>query len=86
MANFEEKSIEEKISILRKADKISNRNWYEGILIKSLILLPLLLFIIGLFFFNQPQNFLEFMAAFIYPVVLISIGVALLFIMENLLS
>jgi len=59
------------------------KKWNEGLLIKSLILLPIIIFIIGLFIVNRPENLTEVLLVFIYPFALITIGVVLLFFMRR---
>ena len=59
------------------------KKWNEGLLIKSLILLPLLIFIIGLFIVNKPENLKDVLFLFLYPLFLISIGLIVLFAMRN---
>ena len=59
------------------------KKWNEGLLIKSLILLPIIIFIIGLFIVNKPENLTDVLLVFLYPLTLISIGVIILFIMRS---
>ena len=59
------------------------KKWNEGLLIKSLILLPVIIFIIGLFIVNKPENLKNVLFLFLYPLVLISIGLIVLFAMRN---
>ncbi len=59
------------------------KKWNEGLLIKSLILLPVIIFIIGLFIVNKPENLKDVLFLFLYPLVLISIGLIVLFAMRN---
>tara|TARA_B100000214_G_scaffold342433_1_gene290236 strand:- start:1477 stop:1743 length:267 start_codon:yes stop_codon:yes gene_type:complete len=59
------------------------KKWNEGILIKSLILLPVLIFIVGLFIVNRPENLADILFIFIYPVALVFIGLILLFVMRS---
>ena len=59
------------------------KKWNEGLLIKSLILLPIIIFVIGLFVVNRPQNLIEFLLILVYPLLLICIGLIILFIMTN---
>ena len=59
------------------------KKWNEGLLIKSLILLPIIIFVIGLFVVNRPQNLIEVLLILLYPMLLICIGLIILFIMTN---
>ena len=59
------------------------KKWNEGLLIKSLILLPIIIFVIGLFAVNRPQNLIEVLLILLYPMLLICIGLIILFIMTN---
>ena len=74
--------LNEKFKILLDEDN-EIKKWNEGLLIKSLILLPLLIFIIGLFIVNKPENLKDVLFLFLYPLVLISIGLIVLFVMRN---
>jgi len=75
-------NLNEKFKILLDEDN-EIKKWNEGLLIKSLILLPLLIFIIGLFIVNKPENLKDVLFLFLYPLVLISIGLIVLFAMRN---
>ena len=75
-------NLNEKFKFLLDEDN-EIKKWNEGLLIKSLILLPLLIFIIGLFIVNKPENLNDVLFFFLYPLVLISIGLIVLFAMRN---
>ena len=75
-------NLNEKFKILLDEDN-EIKKWNEGLLIKSLILLPVLIFIIGLFIVNKPENLKDVLFLFLYPLVLISIGLIVLFLMRN---
>ena len=62
------------------------KKWNEGVLIKSLILLPIVIFIIGLFIVNRPENLTDALFVLLYPLVLISIGLIILFGMRSKLK
>ena len=81
-SNFNDKFSKEKLEILLD-DDIQIKRWNEGILIKSLILLPIIIFIIGLFIVNRPENLIEVLFIFTYPFILISIGLIILFFMRS---
>ena len=81
-SDFNDEVLQEKISNLLDEDNQIKR-WNEGILIKSLILLPIIIFIIGLFIVNRPENLTELLFILIYPLTLITIGVVLLFFMRR---
>ena len=80
--DFNEKILKEKIKSLLDEDN-PIKSWNEGILIKSLILLPIIIFIIGLFIVNRPENLTEVLFVLIYPFALVTIGVVLLFLMRR---
>ena len=65
-SDFNDKLLKEKIKSLLDEDNRIKR-WNEGILIKSLILLPIIIFIIGLFIVNRPENLTEVLFILIYP-------------------
>ncbi len=81
-SDFNNKVLKEKLEILLDEDN-QIKKWNEGLLIKSLILLPIIIFIIGLFIVNRPQNLTDVLFIFIYPLSLISIGLIILFIMRS---
>ena len=81
-SDFNDKILEDKFKILLDEDN-EIKKWNEGLLIKSLILLPLIIFIIGLFIVNKPENLIDVLFLFLYPLVLISIGLIVLFVMRN---
>ena len=62
------------------------KKWNEGLLIKSLILFPIIIFIVGLFILNRPENLKDILFVFLYPIALILIGVILLFFMRSKLK
>ena len=78
---FNDKALNEKFkSLLDENNNI--KKWNEGIFIKSLILLPIIIFIIGLFIVNRPENFKDVIFILLYPMALISIGLLILFGMQ----
>ena len=62
------------------------KKWNEGLLIKSLILLPIIIFIVGLFIVNRPETLKDILFVFLYPLALILIGLMLLFVMRSKLK
>ena len=62
------------------------KKWNEGLLVKSLILLPIIIFIIGLFIVNRPETLTDILFVFLYPLALILIGLILLFVMRSKLK
>ena len=80
--DFSDEVLKKKIKNLFEED-IEIKKWNEGILIKSLILLPIIIFIIGLFIVNRPENLNEILFIFLYPLSLISIGLIILFFMRG---
>ena len=74
--------LNERFKILLDEDN-EIKKWNEGLLIKSLILLPIIIFIVGLFILNRPENLTDILFVFLYPAALILIGVILLFVMRS---
>tara|TARA_B100000965_G_scaffold189583_1_gene158259 strand:+ start:521 stop:787 length:267 start_codon:yes stop_codon:yes gene_type:complete len=83
--SFNDEVLKDKLETLLDEDH-EIKKWNEGLLIKSLILLPIIIFIIGLFIFNRPENLADVLFVFIYPLILILIGLLLLFILRNKLN
>ncbi len=81
-SDFKGENLNEKFKSLLDEDN-EIKKWNEGLLIKSLILLPVITFIIGLFIVNKPENLKDVLFLFLYPLVLISIGLIVLFAMRN---
>jgi len=84
-SDFNNEVLEEKLKILLDEDN-EIKKWNEGLLIKSLILLPIIIFIVGLFIVNRPENLTDLLFVFLYTVVLILIGLILLFVMRSKLK
>ena len=80
--DFTDEVLNEKLKILLDENN-QIKKWNEGLLIKSLILFPIIIFIIGLFFVNRPENLTDALLFFLYPIALILIGLVILFIMRN---
>tara|TARA_Y100001968_G_C19084314_1_gene584536 strand:+ start:267 stop:533 length:267 start_codon:yes stop_codon:yes gene_type:complete len=81
-SDFNNESINEKFKILLEEDN-EIKEWYEGLLIKLIILLPILIFLIGLFIVNRPKNITDILFILLYPFSLISIGLIILFAMRG---
>ena len=81
-SDYNDEILKEKFKILLDDDN-EIKKWNEGLLIKSLILLPIIIFIIGLFIINKPENLTDVLLVFLYPLTLISLGVIILFIMRS---
>ena len=80
-SDFNDKVLNEKLETLLDEDYETKR-WNEGLLIKSLILLPILIFIVGLVMFNRPENLTDLLFVLLYPIALILIGLIILFVMR----
>ena len=78
-------NLNEKFKILLDEDN-EIKKWNEGLLIKSLILLPIIIFIVGLFIVNRPETLTDILFVFLYPLALILIGLILLFVMRSKLK
>tara|TARA_Y100001968_G_scaffold259400_1_gene246644 strand:+ start:149 stop:415 length:267 start_codon:yes stop_codon:yes gene_type:complete len=81
-SDFNDEVLKEQFKILLDEDN-EIKKWNEGLLIKSLILLPIIIFIIGLFIFNRPENLTDVLFVLLYPLALISIGLIILFVMTS---
>ena len=81
-SEFDYEALKDKITILLEENNEIKR-WNEGLLIKSLILLPIIVFIIGLFIVNRPENLNDVLFLCLYPLALISIGLLILFGMTS---
>ena len=81
-SDFNDKDLKEKFKILLNEDT-QIKKWNEAILIKSLILIPLIIFIIGLFLVNRPGNPTDLLIIFLYPLALIFIALVILFVMRS---
>ena len=84
-SDFNDKVLNEKLETLLDEDYETKR-WNEGLLIKSLILLPIIIFIIGLVVFNRPENLTDLLFVLLYPIALILIGLIILFVMRSKLK
>ncbi len=81
-SDFNDKVLKEKFEILLDEDN-EIKKWNEGLLIKTLILFPIIIFIIGLLIVNKPENLSDILVILLYPLVLISIGLIVLFGMTS---
>ena len=84
-SDFNDELLKDKLEILLDEDN-EIKKWNEGLLIKSLILLPIIIFIIGLVVFNRPENLTDLLFVLLYPIALILIGLILLFFMKSKLK
>ena len=84
-SDFSDEVLKDKLENLLNEDNVIKK-WNEGLLIKSLILLPIIIFIVGLFIVNRPEKLTDILLVFLYPVALILIGLILLFFMRSKLK
>ena len=84
-SEFNDELLKDKLEILLDEDN-EIKKWNEGLLIKSLILFPIIIFIVGLFILNRPENLTDVLFVFLYPLALIFIGLLLLFLMRSKLK
>ena len=84
-SDFNDEVLKDKLETLLDEDNVIKR-WNEGLLIKSLILLPIIIFIVGLFIVNRPERLTDILFILLYPVALILIGLILLFAMRSKLN
>ena len=83
--DFNDEALKDKLETLLDEDNVIKK-WNEGLLVKSLILLPIIIFIVGLFILNRPEKLTDILFVFLYPLALILIGLILLFIMRSKLK
>ena len=84
-SDFNNEILKKKFEILLDEDD-EIKKWNEGLLIKSLILLPIIIFIVGLYIINRPENIVDILFVLLYPIVLILIGLIILFVMRSKLK
>ena len=84
-SEFNDELLKDKLEILLDEDN-EIKKWNEGLLIKLLILLPIIIFIVGLFIVNKPETLTDILFVFLYPLALILIGLILLFVMRSKLK
>ena len=84
-SDFNDEPLKDKLETLLDEDN-EIKKWNEGLLIKSLILLPIIIFIIGLVIFNRPENLTDLLFVLLYPIALILIGLIILFVMRSKLK
>ena len=84
-SDFNDEVLKDKLETLLDEDN-EIKKWNEGLLIKSLILLPIIIFIVGLFIVNRPETLTDILFLFLYPLTLILIGLILLFVMRSKLK
>ena len=82
MSRYTDKSFEDKyLTILNEDEEELFKAWNQGIGIKLLIIMPSLLFLVGFFIVNTPQNPFELLSILLFPFMFILLGVFLFFIM-----
>ena len=84
-SDFNDEVLQDKLETLLDEDS-KIKKWNEGLLIKSLILLPIIIFIVGLFILNRPEKLTDILFVFLYPVALIFTGLLLLFVLRSKLK
>ena len=84
-SDFNDEVLKDKLETLLDEDNVIKK-WNEGLFIKSLILLPIIIFIVGLFIVNRPEKLTDILFVLLYPVALILIGLILLFFMRSKLK
>tara|TARA_Y100001968_G_C19222212_1_gene650312 strand:+ start:564 stop:830 length:267 start_codon:yes stop_codon:yes gene_type:complete len=80
--DLNDESLKDKLETLLDDENVIKK-WNEGLLIKSLILLPIFIFIVGLFIVNPPEDFINLIFILLYPLALIFIGLIILFFMRS---
>ena len=81
-SDFNDEILKDKLEILLNEDN-EIKKWNEGLLIKSLIVLPIIIFIVGLYIVNRPENLTEILFVFLYPLALILIGLIIMYFMRS---
>ena len=84
-SDFNDEVLKDKLETLLDEDN-EIKKWNEGLLIKSLILLPIIIFIVGLFIVNRPERLTDILFILLYPLSLILTGLILLFVMRSKLK
>ena len=84
-SDFNDEALKDKLETLLD-DESEIKKWNEGLFIKSLILFPIIIFIIGLFIVNRPENLIDLLFIFLYPIALILSGLLILFVMSSKLK
>ena len=84
-SDFNDELLKDKLEALLDEDN-EIKKWNEGIFIKSLILLPIIIFIVGSFFFNKPENLIDVLLVIFYPLALILVGLLIMFVMRSKLN
>ena len=84
-SDFNDDFLKDKLETLLDEDN-EIKKWNEGLLIKSLILLPIIIFIVGLFVVNRVEKLTDILFILLYPLALILIGLILLFVMRSKLK
>ena len=84
-SEFNDELLKDKLEILLDEDN-EIKKWNEGLLIKSLIVLPIIIFFVGLLIVNRPETLQDILFVFLYPLALILIGLILLFVMRSKLK
>ena len=80
--DFNDELLIDKLDTLLEEDN-EIKKWNEGLLIKSLILFPIIIFIVGIFVVNRLESLTDLLFVLLYPVTLISLGLVLLFVMRS---
>ena len=84
-SNFNDELLKDKLETLLDEDN-EIKKWNEDLLIKLLIILPIIIFIVGLFIVNRPEKLTDILFILLYPLALILIGLILLFVMRGKLK
>lgn len=79
---FNDKNLKEKIQTILY-DDFEVKKWNDGIWIKLLLIIPIIIFIIGLFIMNRPEKLSEIIFVLFYPLALILLGLIILLFMTR---
>ena len=83
--DFKDEALKDKLETLLDEDN-EIKKWNEDLFIKSLIILPIIIFIVGLLIVNRPEKLTDILFILLYPLALILIGLILLFFMRRKLK
>ncbi len=84
-SDFNKEDLKKKFEILLDQDN-EIKKWNEDLLIKIIVLFPTIVFIIGFVVANRPESLIDILFILLYPLLLITIGLIILFVMTTKLK
>ena len=79
-SDFNKEDLKKKFKILLDQDN-EIKKWNEDLFIKTIILSPIIIFIIGYVLVNRPEDLIDVLFTFLYLLLMVSIGLIILFFM-----